>query len=80
MPTTAFPRDELEKLRIVEILVRCGLTKSNGEGLRLIKDGGLTLGDARVEDGNAVIEDNILSQGAFVLRKGKKVYHRVVVG
>ncbi len=78
IPTTELTREEFDaKSRLVELMVVCGLTGSNGEGRRLIKQGGVRIDDEKVTDTEAVIE--LPESAEFIIRKGKKSYHRIVV-
>jgi tyrosyl-tRNA synthetase len=72
MPSTAIPASELTGMGVLDVLVRCGLAASKGEARRLVQQGGVEIDGARVEDTAATVE------GGCVIKKGKKVYHRVV--
>lgn len=57
----------------VKLLVETGLVKSNGEARRAIKDGGASINNRKVEDGDALISDSEWLHGEYVLvRRGKK--------
>ena len=46
MPTTALSPEEIgEGIAILELLVKCGLAPSKGEGRRLVQQGGILAGD-----------------------------------
>jgi tyrosyl-tRNA synthetase len=78
MPTTTLTKDDLnENGRIVELMVRCGLTKSNGEGRRLITQGAVMINDELVTDTDARAQVN--ASGMIIIKKGKKGYHRFIV-
>lgn len=66
-----------EGIGIVDLLREIGLIKSNGEGRRLIEQGGITIDDVKVEsiDRKVTLED--FKDGKILIRKGKKVYHQV---
>ncbi len=70
MPEKVIPADTKT---VVGALVACGICKSNGEARRLIEQGGVSIGEEKVTDGNALIPD-----GEFILHKGKKVHVKVV--
>lgn len=71
---------ELEKgtlqtgINICDLLVVTGLTKSKGEARRLIEQGGVFVNDKKVEDFTL----NVKSDKETILRKGKKVFLKVV--
>ncbi len=80
MPTTTLTHAQLtEHGRVAEVLLACGLTASNGEGIRLIREGGVSIDGRKVADTAERIDPATLEGNSFVIRKGKKVYHRVVV-
>lgn len=78
MPTTTITRAQLEEHgRVVELLTQCGLTKSNGEGRRLIAQGAVQINDVPVTDPDAKAQPD--DTGTIMLKKGKKGYHRFLV-
>ncbi len=81
MPATALSTEEVppEGLGILDLLVRIGLAKSKGEGRRLIDQGGVLLDGEKVEDPLQMVAVAALEKGV-VIRKGKKIYHRAIVG
>lgn len=77
-PTTEISRAEMQQgIDILDLLMKTGLTASRGEGRRLIQQGGLYIGEERVNDTDLVITEKNFSGGTLILRKGKKVYHLV---
>ena len=64
---------------VLSLMVRCGLAKSNGEARRLVQQGGVFLEDEKVTDPAQRISQDKLRAGA-VIRKGKKVFHKAVLG
>ena len=81
MPTTVLSREELQDggMGVLSLMVRCGLAKSNGEARRLVQQGGVFLEDEKVTDPAQRISQDKLQAGA-VIRKGKKVFHKAVLG
>ena len=58
---------------IVELLVACGLAKSNGEARRTVNEGGAYLNNERVGDAEHRPQEADLVGGSWlVLRRGKK--------
>ncbi len=76
MPTTAIPVADLPdgKIGILELLVRTKLASSNSEGRRLVQQGGVSVNDEKVTDPAAKIE----IAGEVIIKKGKKVFHKVI--
>ena len=80
MPSTALPRAVFaEGMDILTLLTETGLAASRSEGRRLVQQGGITLGDERVTEIDYLVTEAEFSGGELVIRKGKKVYHRVVL-
>ncbi|HHT20436.1 MAG TPA: tyrosine--tRNA ligase [Tissierellia bacterium] len=63
----------------LDILVELGLIQTKSEGRRLMKQNGLSLNDAKLTDPYAVAAEADFRQGYALLRKGKKVYHKVTL-
>ena len=76
MPSTVIPACELTdgKINILDLMMKASLIPSKSEGRRLVVQGGVSVDDAKVTDPNALIEIN----GSVVIKKGKKVFHKVV--
>ncbi len=64
---------------IIDILVKCGQCKSNGEARRLVEGGGVSLNDDKVTSPSQCLSQEALDKGEFVLHKGKKVHLRVLI-
>jgi tyrosyl-tRNA synthetase len=77
-PTTEISGAEMQQgINILDLLMKTGLTTSRGEGRRLVQQGGLYIGEERVNDTDFVITEKSFSDGTLILRKGKKIYHLV---
>ena len=73
MPTvTAAPGDKL-----LDVLTSGKVFASKGEGRRLIQQNGLTLNDAKVADPNYVLQESDFTDGAAIVKKGKKKYYKL---
>lgn len=80
LPSTSIPRSKLaEGLDILALLMDCGLTASKSEGRRLVKDGGIYLNNERVTDMGYALSPADFPEGKGLLRKGKKVYHQIIL-
>lgn len=64
---------------IIDILVKCGQAKSNGEARRLVEGGGVSVDDTKVANIVFTLPAETLAKGEFVLHKGKKVHLRVII-
>ncbi len=76
MPTTEITLDE-ESYGLLDVMQTAGLIASKGEGRRLIEQGGVSVDDERVSDVTCRLTAEALRQGV-VIKKGKKVYHRII--
>ena len=76
MPTTGINADDLEnnQIGILTLLVKTGLASSNGEGRRLVQQGGISVNDTKIFDPTIKID----LSNEIIIRKGKKVFHKAV--
>jgi len=80
MPTTQLDAADLtEGKPLLDVLLDAGVIPSKGEGRRLVLQGGLYLNDIAVDDPNRTLSTADLIDGEAIVRKGKKVYHRLLV-
>lgn len=80
LPTTVITKDEAKSgIGLIDLMKRADLISSNSEGFRLVKQGGVSIGDEKVEDGKRIITEGDFSDNSLVIKKGKKVYHRIVI-
>lgn len=78
MPTTDLTKAELgEGMIVIDLMLKSGLIKSKSEGRRLIEQSGVTVNDNVVSDINASVTENDFNDGKLIIKKGKKVYHRI---
>ena len=80
MPTTEVSADLLQDggVGILDLMVAAGLCPSKAEGRRLVQQGGVLLEGEKVTDPQLRITGEQLQTGV-VLRKGKKIYQRVLL-
>ncbi len=77
MPSTAISADDLDEnnsIGILTLLVKTGLASSNGEGRRLVQQGGVSVNDEKITDPKTLID----LSNEVVIKKGKKVFHKAV--
>ncbi len=81
MPTAALSEADFTdgKIAVNEILVKVGIAKSKGEGRRLIEQGGVSVDDVKPSSPVAVIDRTEFNKGYVVLKKGKKIFIKVVI-
>ena len=77
MPTTEISEDELKDgaMGILNILVNSGLAPSISEARRLVQQGGISVNDKKITDPKSMIQ----LSGEVIVKKGKKVFHKIVV-
>ena len=80
MPTTALCDEDFAdgKITLANLLVKCELCPSNSEAKRLIKQGGVSVNDAKVTDFAAAYDKDFFKEEVIV-KKGKKDYHKVTL-
>ena len=76
MPSTLL---ETPAISIVEALVKTGIAPSKAQAKTLISQGGISLNDNKITDINYVLSDNDFRDNTAILRKGKKVYHKLEI-
>ena len=79
MPTTEIEKNALSdgKIGILDLLTLGKLAPSRSEAKRLVMQGGVFIGDEKVESFSAVVDAEKLKDG-IIIRKGKKVFHRFI--
>jgi tyrosyl-tRNA synthetase len=78
MPTTELDASTIEEKSLLEIMILTGLASSKGEGRRLIEQGGISIDGEKVIDVNLLIKKEDLLKG-IKIKKGKKIFHRVII-
>ena len=81
MPTTELTNDDFGggSIDVLTLLVKCGLAASKGEARRLVQQGGVTVGDKKVDSIDASFGCQEFTGDGLIIRKGKKVFHRAVL-
>lgn len=76
MPSTTISKDDLTdgKMNILDLMMKASLIPSKSEGRRLVVQGGVSVDDVKITDPNALIEIS----DSVVIKKGKKVFHKIV--
>ena len=64
--------------KLVDVLVRGDVFPSKSEARRMIQQGGLTLNDVRVADEQYILGEGDFTDGAALIKKGKKKHYRLV--
>lgn len=80
IPGTTISRELVaESPKLVDVLVQAGLAPSKGEAKRLVAQGGVYVNDERIDDFDRQVTESDFKDGRMMIRKGKKVYHRITI-
>lgn len=80
IPSTEMEASDFENGKnLIELMTQLEMISSNSEGRRLMKQGGISLNDEKIQDFNYQITPKDFQQDRITLRKGKKVYHQVKI-
>lgn len=73
------PSTKLDNINIsiVDAIVLSGIAPSKGQARILINQGGISLNDNKISDVSYVLSDNDFNDGYAILRKGKKIFHKL---
>ncbi|MDE6751192.1 MAG: tyrosine--tRNA ligase [Eubacterium sp.] len=77
MPTTVLTDEDFTdgSVSVLYMMVKAGIIKSNGEGRRLITQGGVSLNDEKITDPYASLTKADFDN-EIIIKKGKKVFHK----
>ncbi|HOP10353.1 MAG TPA: tyrosine--tRNA ligase [Oscillospiraceae bacterium] len=81
MPSTEITKDEFEAdgIEVLKLLTLSKLAPSRGEGRRLIEQGGISVDDEKVKSFGEKVSINAFDKGSVIIKKGKKVFHRIIL-
>ena len=79
VPSTTLAAEDLTdgSIGLLDLMVKCKLAPSKKEARRLVEQGGVTVNEEKVSDANTTYTADQLSGDGLMVRKGKKVFHRV---
>lgn len=77
MPTSIVP--DAIGMGVLDLLVKTGLLPSKGEARRLVQQNGLAINDEKYTDVNGVVTEDMFTDDGMIIKKGKKVFHRVTL-
>ena len=81
MPSYTLSKDDFTdgKIAVNDILFKAGMTKSKGEGRRLIEQGGVSVNDKKVTSAVETVCVDDFSDGSIIVKKGKKVFYKIIL-
>ena len=79
-PSTALTESDFAEgsIGILDLMVKCKLAPSKKEARRLVEQGGVLINDEKAADPAARFGKDQFS-GEFLIKKGKKTFHRVTM-
>jgi len=80
IPTTSYPAKRFEEgIDLITLLCDAKLASSRSDARRTIQQGGVTVNDVKVTEFDRIFtRDDFDADGALLVRKGKKSYHRFI--
>lgn len=81
MPSTQITSDDFTDgvISVLDLMVKSKLCPSKGEARRLVVQGGVAVNDVKVDDANKTLTADDFKDGFIVIRKGKKVFHKIIL-
>ena len=81
MPTTEITADDLNdgSIAILDLMMKAGLIPSKGEGRRLVQQGGVSVDDVKITDIAKTFTAADFEKGHVIVKKGKKVFHKIIL-
>ena len=77
MPTTVLTAEDFTDgvITVIDMLLKAKLCASKSEARRLIGQGGIFVGDNKIDSLDATVSENDFADG-IIVKKGKKTYHK----
>ena len=81
VPATALAEGDLTdgKIGLLDLMVKCGLAPSKKEARRLVEQGGVEINGQKAADPAAAYTRDDLAGDGLMIKKGKKVFHKVTL-
>ena len=82
MPTTQLSEENFTdgEIGLLDLLTVTKLCPSKGEARRLVQQGGVSINDEKVTDPFARLQKADFTDGYVIIKKGKKVFHKAMIG
>ena len=80
MPSTQLSEADFsdDGINIIDAMIKASLVSSRGEARRLIEQGGVSVDDEKVTAVNYSVPLSSFEKGFVVIKKGKKVFHKIL--
>ena len=69
---------EAYDISLIDAIIKTGIAPSKGQARTLISQGGISLNDEKITDVNYVLSVDDFKDGYAILKKGKKVFYKLV--
>ena len=81
MPCTCLCREDAQgdSIGLLDLMVKCKLVPSKKEARRLVEQGGVEVNGEKVTDVSAAFPCTAFCGEGLVIKKGKKVFHKVIM-
>lgn len=81
MPMTEISKTDFDNgnIKLIDLLVLTNIAQSKSEARRLIEQGGISISGEKVSSVLKDVSIDDFEDGYIVIKKGKKVYHKVVI-
>ena len=81
MPTTALSDEDFTdgEIGILDLLLKGKMAPSRSEAKRLVMQGGVLIGDEKVESFSLTLSKEKFSGDGVIVKKGKKIFHRFTI-
>ncbi len=81
MPSTEIIKEDFDTdgIEVLKLLTLSKLAPSRGEGRRLIEQGGISVDDEKITSFTAKIPFAEFEKGHVIVKKGKKVFHKIIL-
>ena len=76
----SMPSSKLDDINIslVDAIILSGIAPSKGQARTLIEQGGISLNDIKIDDVSFVLSDKDFDNGYAIIKKGKKIFHKLI--
>lgn len=71
--------DFINGYELADLLVMMNLTKSKGEGRRLMSQNGISLNGKKITDGYYKLKEDDFKENYATLQKGKKIHYKIII-
>ncbi len=80
VPSTEITKEELgDGINIIDLMIKADLIKTKSEGRRLVEQNGVRVNDEVFSDLAKTITENDFNDDKLMIKKGKKVFHRIIL-